>query len=93
MINIGLVIKLTLLRRRVNMLVLTRKLQESIKIGQDIEITILGIEGDQVKLGIAAPKHIEIHRKEIFLSIQEENNKAAETPINAIHSLLKIKKD
>ena len=75
------------------MLVLTRKLQEAIKISKDIEITILAVDGDQVKLGITAPKHIEIHRKEIFLSIQEENNKAAETPVKAIHSLLRIKKD
>jgi carbon storage regulator len=71
------------------MLVLTRKLQESIKIGQDIEITVLAVEGDQVKLGISAPKNIEIHRKEIFLSIQEENNNAAQSSIDSINQLLK----
>jgi carbon storage regulator len=71
------------------MLVLTRKLQESIKIGQDIEITVLAVEGDQVKLGISAPKNIEIHRKEIFLSIQEENNNAAQSSIDSIKQLLK----
>jgi carbon storage regulator len=75
------------------MLVLTRKLQEAIKIGNDIEITVLAIEGDQVKLGISAPRNIEIHRKEIFLSIQEENNKAANTSIDTFKHLLKIKKD
>jgi carbon storage regulator len=69
------------------MLVLTRKLQEAIKIGHDIEITILSIEGDQVKLGINAPKHVEIHRKEIYLSIQEENSKAALTSLDTIHQL------
>ena len=75
------------------MLVLTRKLQEAIKIGKDIEITILAIEGDQVKLGISAPKHIEIHRKEIFLSIQEENNKASNTNLNALQQLFNFKKN
>jgi carbon storage regulator len=74
------------------MLVLTRKLQESIKIGNDIEITVLAIEGDQVKLGISAPKNIEIHRKEIFISIQEENNKAAQSSIDSINQLFMIKK-
>ncbi|MFE1243050.1 carbon storage regulator CsrA [Fictibacillus sp. NPDC058756] len=71
------------------MLVLTRKLQEAIKIGTDIEITVLAVEGDQVKLGISAPKNIEIHRKEIFLSIQEENNKAANTSLDTFQQLLK----
>jgi carbon storage regulator len=75
------------------MLVLTRKLQESIKIGNDIEITVLAIEGDQIKLGISAPKNIEIHRKEIFISIQEENNKAAQSSIDSINQLFMIKKD
>jgi carbon storage regulator len=58
------------------MLVLKRRLQESIVIGDDIEIEILSVEGDQVKLGIRAPKHIEIHRKEVYLSIQESNKEA-----------------
>lgn len=59
------------------MLVLSRKVNESIQIGDDIEITVLAIEKDKVKIGITAPKHIEIHRKEVFLAIQEENSKAA----------------
>ncbi|MEB1806668.1 MAG: carbon storage regulator CsrA [Bacillaceae bacterium] len=59
------------------MLVLTRKTNQSIKIGDDIEIKILSVEGDQIKLGIEAPRNIEIHRKEIYIAIQEENSKAA----------------
>jgi carbon storage regulator len=59
------------------MLVLTRKLKEAIQIGDDIEITVLTISGDQVKLGINAPKHVEIHRKEIYLAIQKENSEAS----------------
>lgn len=59
------------------MLVLTRKVGEIIQIGREIEITVLSVQGDQIKLGINAPKHIEIHRKEVYLAIQEVNNEAA----------------
>ncbi len=69
------------------MLVLTRKKDEVIKIGDDIEITVIGINGDQVKLGIQAPKHIEIHRKEIYLSIQEENNAASHSSLDFLTAL------
>ncbi|URT70523.1 carbon storage regulator CsrA [Cytobacillus firmus] len=69
------------------MLVLTRRLQESIMIGDDIEISILSIEGDQIKLGISAPKNVDIHRKEIYLSIQQENSSATQTDAGAIESL------
>ncbi|MBV2197208.1 carbon storage regulator CsrA [Bacillus velezensis] len=58
------------------MLVLSRKVNESIQIGPDIEIKVIAIEGEQVKLGIEAPQHVDIHRKEIYLSILEENNRA-----------------
>ncbi|TFE03943.1 carbon storage regulator CsrA [Jeotgalibacillus salarius] len=61
------------------MLVLTRKTGEAIRIGDDIEITVLSVQGDQVKLGIDAPKHVEIHRKEIFIAIKEENEAANRT--------------
>lgn len=74
------------------MLILTRKLQEAIKIGNDIELTVLSIDGEQVKLGISAPKNIDIHRKEVFLSIQQENNEAAETSLNVFQQLKKLKK-
>ncbi|UCZ52691.1 carbon storage regulator CsrA [Bacillus shivajii] len=69
------------------MLVLTRKLNESIKIGDDIEVKVIGVEGDQVKLGINAPKNIDIHRKEIYLAIQEENNEAAKTSVDLLKQL------
>ncbi|PAE25841.1 carbon storage regulator CsrA [Bacillus sp. 7894-2] len=69
------------------MLVLTRRPKESIMIGDDIEISIISIEGDQVKLGISAPKNVDIHRKEIYLSIQQENSSASQTDASAIESL------
>ena len=60
------------------MLALSRKVNESIMLGNDIEVTILEIKGDQVKVGIKAPKNVQIFRKEIYLQIEEENKKAAE---------------
>ena len=64
------------------MLVLGRKKGESIIIDDDIEIIVTAIEGDTIKLGFKAPKHITIHRKEIYLEIQEENRLATSKVIN-----------
>ena len=55
------------------MLILTRKLGERINIGGDITITLVDIKGTQVKLGIEAPRNIDIHRQEIYEKIREEN--------------------
>jgi len=63
------------------MLALSRKVNESIVIGNDIEITVLEVKGDQVKLGINAPKAVPIYRKEIYLQIIEANKEAAESAI------------
>ncbi len=60
------------------MLALARKVNESIMLGNDIEITLLEIKGDQVKIGISAPKSVPIYRKEIYLQIQEENRQAGQ---------------
>lgn len=59
------------------MLVLTRKRDESIMIGDDIKIIVVDVRGDQVKLGIDAPRNIPVHREEIYKEIQEENRRAA----------------
>ncbi|MFG6329449.1 MAG: carbon storage regulator CsrA [Lachnospiraceae bacterium] len=64
------------------MLALARKLNQSIVIGNNIEITLLEIKGDQIKLGINAPKSVPIYRKEIYEQIQEENKKAAQAKID-----------
>jgi carbon storage regulator len=70
------------------MLVLTRKNGEYIKIGDDIEITIISAKNDQVKIGINAPKNVEVFRKEIYDQIQEENQKASQD-ISGLLSFLK----
>lgn len=61
------------------MLALTRKKGESLVINNNIEVTILEIRGDQIKLGISAPRNVSIYRKEVYLQIQEENKAALET--------------
>ena len=60
------------------MLALSRKQNEAIVIGNNIEITVLEVRGDQVKLGIAAPKEVPIYRKEVYAQIQKENEQAVE---------------
>lgn len=71
------------------MLVLTRKKDQTIVINDNIEITILDIQGDQVRVGINAPRNVSIHRKEIFLEIQEENKRAAEPSNISLNDLIK----
>lgn len=61
------------------MLVLTRKSNQSIMIGDDIEITVLSVMGDKVRIGIQAPRDVPVFRKEVYLEIQEERGQT-ETP-------------
>ncbi|MCC5814306.1 MAG: carbon storage regulator CsrA [Leptospira sp.] len=63
------------------MLVLARRVNQSIMIGDDVEIVLVDIKGDQVKIGIKAPKNVSVHRTEVYQEIQEENKIAAKTEI------------
>ncbi|MCM3238366.1 carbon storage regulator CsrA [Heyndrickxia oleronia] len=75
------------------MLILTRKKGETIQIGDDIEITISAIQGEQVKIGIKAPKNIDVFRKEVYENILEENQKAALVSSDILIALNKKIKD
>ncbi len=61
------------------MLVLSRQKDESIMIGDDVEITIVDVRGDKVRLGINAPREISVHRKEVYEAIQREKAEKAKT--------------
>ena len=70
------------------MLALTRKKGEALMVNNNVEITILEVRGDQVKIGIEAPKDVPIYRKEVYLQIQEANTMATETAgIEALKNL------
>lgn len=71
-----------------NMLVLSRKKGESIVIQDQIEVTILGVEGDTVRVGISAPKEVDIFRKEVYLSIKESNEASAAPTTVKLEALL-----
>lgn len=72
------------------MLALTRKSGESIVINNDVEITVLDIKGDQVKIGITAPKSVPVYRKEVYIQIQEANKAASNSDgIEALKIFLK----
>lgn len=72
------------------MLILTRKLGESIAIGDQIRISVLGIRGRQVRLGIDAPADVVVHREEIYLKIQAENRKASGSIASDLMGMVKM---
>jgi carbon storage regulator len=75
------------------MLVLARKVDESIMIGDQIEVSIVDIKGDQVKIGIAAPKNVKVYRKEVYLAIQKENIEAVKAKPDIIPALSNLFKE
>jgi carbon storage regulator len=62
------------------MLILARRIGESIVIGDQVEVSVVDIKGDQVKLGISAPRAVPVFRREVYQAIQEENRRAAAAP-------------
>ncbi|MGB0717189.1 MAG: carbon storage regulator CsrA [Phycisphaerae bacterium] len=69
------------------MLVLSRQRDETIMIGDDVEITVVDIRGDKVRLGITAPREIQVHRKEVYEAIKRENEEAAKLAPNDVPDL------
>ncbi len=82
------------------MLILSRKIDEKIKIGNDITITLIDVHGDQVKIGVEAPKNVKVFRQEVFDAIQMENKAAVtlaqesanEPAISAVSALSRLLK-
>ncbi len=69
------------------MLVLTRRSSQSIVIGTDIVVTVLEVRGDQVRIGVSAPRDVDVHREEVFLELQETNRAAASPSAEAVEAL------
>ncbi|MDA1327183.1 MAG: carbon storage regulator CsrA [Proteobacteria bacterium] len=65
------------------MLILTRRVGESLMIGDNVNVTVLGIKGNQVRIGVDAPKEVAVHREEIYQRIQQEQNDGSDRVANA----------
>jgi carbon storage regulator len=75
------------------MLVLSRQRDETIMIGDDVEVTVVDIRGDKVRLGITAPREIQVHRKEVYEAIKRENQRAADLEPKDIADVIENDKD
>ncbi|MCY3566566.1 MAG: carbon storage regulator CsrA [Gammaproteobacteria bacterium] len=62
------------------MLILTRRIGETLMVGDEVTVTVLGVKGNQVRIGVNAPKHVAVHREEIYQRIQREKDNPARAP-------------
>tara|TARA_B100001996_G_scaffold298022_1_gene238417 strand:- start:253 stop:462 length:210 start_codon:yes stop_codon:yes gene_type:complete len=69
------------------MLILTRRVGESLRIGDDVSVTVLGIKGSQVRLGVNAPKSVPVHREEVYDRINDENSKNSEDKMKSSENM------
>jgi carbon storage regulator len=74
-------------------LVLTRRANQSIVIGRDVVVTVLEIRGDQVRLGINAPRSVSVHREEVWLELEKANREAASPADGALEDLEGLRRD
>jgi carbon storage regulator len=74
-------------------LVLTRRANQSIVIGRDVTVTVLEIRGDQVRLGITAPRSVSVHREEVWLELEKANREAAASSADAQEQLEGLRRD
>jgi carbon storage regulator len=72
-------------------LVLTRHANQSIMIGHDIVVTVLEVRGDQVRIGIRAPRHVDVHREEVFAALQQANRSAASPTPEALEGVVDLR--
>jgi carbon storage regulator len=72
------------------MLVLTRRAGESVMIGDDVVITVLEARGDVIRLGIQAPRDVQVHREEVYRELQAANREAASPPEDAVRALTRM---
>ena len=74
------------------MLVLTRKINESIMIGDDVEVVVVDIIGDQIKIGVRAPRKLAVHRTEVYQNIKKQNEAASQSLPPSLDALNEFKK-
>ncbi|MHC1743733.1 MAG: carbon storage regulator CsrA [Syntrophobacteraceae bacterium] len=74
------------------MLVLTRKVGESIRIGDEIEVVVTAVDQNKVRIGVKSPRNIPVYREELYRRIQQENQQAANVAMNDLDEMLKIVK-
>ena len=75
---------------KASVLVLTRRANQSIMIGDDVIVTVLEVRGDQVRLGIRAPRDVAVHREEVFAELAQANRAAASPPTEALEQLRQL---